>query len=177
MTKLTFLKRSTTCLSVLRLHWAVLSLRRNANGKRGDDLSNQHVSSIRWLESLSSLLLVFHFLLIPVCYNLQPQHRLISLVGYASLNPEAFVDDVVKAYDKLCDKGKSKCLEFLLSNHPIQILHPYTKEWKEKLEEMELGSDAPDDDEDIVGETEVTEWIEEEEEKDDDDDDDDDDDE
>ncbi|KAK9268315.1 hypothetical protein L1049_000063 [Liquidambar formosana] len=63
-------------------------------------------------------------------------------------NPKAFVDDVVKAYEKLNDEKKSKCLEFLLTNHPIQLLHPYTKEWKSKLEEIELGD------------TQITDWIE-----------------
>ena len=80
-------------------------------------------------------------------------------------NPKAFVDDVVNKYEKLSDERKSECLEFLLSNHPTQnLLHPYTKEWKAKLEEMELGCDAPDDDEDGLssnaGDTEVVEWIE-----------------
>lgn len=76
-------------------------------------------------------------------------------------SPKAFVDDVVKAYEKLSDERKSVCLEFLLGNHPIQLLHPYTKEWKAKLEEEELGCDAPDDDEDDrVGETQFTDWIE-----------------
>jgi hypothetical protein len=43
----------------------------------------------------------------------------------------------------------------------VQLLHPYTKEWKAKLEEIELGCDAPDDDEEYgKNETEYTEWIE-----------------
>nr|GEV25901.1 reverse transcriptase domain-containing protein [Tanacetum cinerariifolium] len=41
-------------------------------------------------------------------------------------NPKAFVDDVVKAFEKAGDEKKSKCLEFLLGNHPIELLHPYT---------------------------------------------------
>ena len=80
-------------------------------------------------------------------------------------NPKGFVDDVVNKYEKLSDERKSDCLEFLLNNHPVQqLLHPYTKEWKAKLEEMELGCDAPDDDEDDysgkAGETEIVDWIE-----------------
>ncbi|GMY32040.1 hypothetical protein FCV25MIE_27282 [Fagus crenata] len=86
-------------------------------------------------------------------------------------NPKGFVDDVVNKYEKLSDERKSDCLEFLLNNHP---------------EEMELGCDAPDDDEDDysgnAGETEIVDWIEdddndeEDEGVDDDDDDDEDDD-
>ncbi|KAD4178987.1 hypothetical protein E3N88_27578 [Mikania micrantha] len=53
------------------------------------------------------------------------------------VNPKAFVDDVVRAFEKASDEKKSKCLEFLLGNHPIELLHPYTKEWKAKLEEMD----------------------------------------
>ncbi|KVI02160.1 hypothetical protein Ccrd_019556 [Cynara cardunculus var. scolymus] len=53
------------------------------------------------------------------------------------VNPKAFVDDVVKAFEKASDEKKSKCLEFVLGNHPIELLHPYTKEWKAKLEDME----------------------------------------
>ncbi|KAA8526756.1 hypothetical protein F0562_009015 [Nyssa sinensis] len=86
-----------------------------------------------------------------------------GLCKIVKVNPKAFVDDVVKAYEKLNDEKKSKCLEFLLTNHPVQLLHPYTKEWKAKLEEMELGCDAPDDDDDRsgnLGETEITDWIE-----------------
>ncbi|KAL6999632.1 hypothetical protein U1Q18_000791 [Sarracenia purpurea var. burkii] len=89
-----------------------------------------------------------------------------GLCKIVKVNPKAFVDDVVKGYEKLSDEKKSKCLEFLLVNHPVPLLHPYTKEWKAKLEEMELGCDAPDDDDDddnrggIVGEKEVIDWIE-----------------
>ncbi|RVW43013.1 hypothetical protein CK203_090072 [Vitis vinifera] len=89
-----------------------------------------------------------------------------GLCKIVKVNPKAFVDDVVKAYEKLSDEGKSRCLEFLLGNHPVELLHPYTKEWKAKLEEMELGCDAPDDDDDEVGikadagETTITDWIE-----------------
>ncbi|KAM6550330.1 hypothetical protein CsatB_000138 [Cannabis sativa] len=82
-----------------------------------------------------------------------------------------YVDDVVKAYEKLSDEDKSKCLEFLLKNHPMPLLHPYTKEWKAKLEEIELGCDAPDDDESDMrvggGSGEIVDWIEEEEEEED----------
>ncbi|PHU12702.1 hypothetical protein BC332_19632 [Capsicum chinense] len=86
-------------------------------------------------------------------------------------NPKAFVDDVVKAYEKLSDEKKSKCLGFLLDNHPVPLLHPYTKEWKAKLEEMEMGCDAPDDDDygrNNKGETEIVDWIEDEEDGEDD---------
>ncbi|XP_058748138.1 uncharacterized protein LOC131620954 [Vicia villosa] len=88
-----------------------------------------------------------------------------GLCKIVKVNQKAFVDDVVNAYQKLSDEKKSKCLEFLLGHHPVEILHPYTKEWKAKLEEMELGCDAPDEeDEDAVGEndTEILEWIEDE---------------
>ncbi|XP_068655997.1 uncharacterized protein [Aristolochia californica] len=86
-----------------------------------------------------------------------------GLCKIVKANPKAFVDDVVKAYEKLSDERKSKCLEFLLSNHPVELLHPYTKEWKAKLEEMELGCDAPDDDDDEKDEgdgMEVVDWLE-----------------
>lgn len=88
-----------------------------------------------------------------------------GLCKIVKVNQKAFVDDVVNAYQKLSDEKKSKCLEFLLGHHPVEILHPYTKEWKAKLEEMELGCDAPDEeDEDVVGEndTEILDWIEDE---------------
>ncbi|CAH8293944.1 unnamed protein product [Eruca vesicaria subsp. sativa] len=79
----------------------------------------------------------------------------------------AFVDDVVKAYEKCSDEKKSRVLKFLLGNHPVELLHPYTKEWKAKLEEMELGCDAPDEDEDedeVNSEkAEFSEWVEEDE--------------
>ncbi|XP_057441909.1 uncharacterized protein LOC130733691 [Lotus japonicus] len=89
-----------------------------------------------------------------------------GLCKIVKVNQKAFVDDVVNAYQKLSDEKKSKCLEFLLTNHPVPLLHPYTKEWKAKLEEMELGCDAPDEDaDDMVGdpeETEILDWIEDE---------------
>ncbi|KAI8552445.1 hypothetical protein RHMOL_Rhmol06G0267100 [Rhododendron molle] len=86
-----------------------------------------------------------------------------GLCKIVKVNPKAFVDDVVKGFEKLSDEKKSKCLEFLLGNHPVELLHPYTKEWKAKLEEMEFGCDAPDDDDrggGNVGEEEVVDWIE-----------------
>nr|XP_043627566.1 uncharacterized protein LOC122599173 [Erigeron canadensis] len=85
------------------------------------------------------------------------------------VNPKAFVDDVVKAYEKASDERKSKCLEFLLGNHPIELLHPYTKEWKAKLEEEELGCDAPDENDDIGAKMDVLDWAEDEDEDEDDD--------
>ncbi|PPR81394.1 hypothetical protein GOBAR_AA39318 [Gossypium barbadense] len=72
-----------------------------------------------------------------------------GLCKIVKVNQKAFVDDVVKGFEKLSEEGKSRCLGFLLGNHPLPLLHPYTKEWKAKLEEMELGCDAPDDDEDV----------------------------
>lgn len=94
-----------------------------------------------------------------------------GLCRIVKVNPKAFVDDVVNAYEKLSDEKKSKCLEFLLTNHPVQLLHPYTKEWKAKLEEMELGCDAPDDEDDYSrgnggGDTDKTpfvDWMEDDE--------------
>ncbi|KAL3849294.1 hypothetical protein ACJIZ3_011176 [Penstemon smallii] len=101
-----------------------------------------------------------------------------GLCKIVRVNPKAFVDDVVNAYEKLSDEKKSKCLEFLLKNHPVLLLHPFTKEWKAKLEEMELGCDAPDDnDDDHGGENEINDWMEVDGNDDDDNDDDDDDDE
>ncbi|KAF7831039.1 uncharacterized protein G2W53_013372 [Senna tora] len=89
-----------------------------------------------------------------------------GLCKIVKVNQKSFVDDVVNAYQKLSDEKKSKCLEFLLTNHPVPLLHPYTKEWKAKLEEMELGCDAPDDDDASVGdpsETEILDWLEDDE--------------
>lgn len=84
-----------------------------------------------------------------------------GLCKIVKVNKKAFVDDVVNAYMKLSEEKKSMCLEFLLMNHPVPLLHPYTKEWKAKLEEMELGCDAPDDDDDYsTNETEFTDWVE-----------------
>ncbi|XP_076917415.1 uncharacterized protein LOC143577473 [Bidens hawaiensis] len=79
------------------------------------------------------------------------------------VNQKAFVDDVVKAFEKASDEKKSKCMEFLLGHHPIELLHPYTKEWKAKLEDMEFGCDAPDENDDGGGSSnlEVLDWIEE----------------
>ncbi|GER43058.1 hypothetical protein STAS_19878 [Striga asiatica] len=75
-------------------------------------------------------------------------------------SPKSFVDDVVNAFEKLMDEKKSKCLEFLFTNHPVMLLHPYTKEWKLKLEEMELGCDAPDEFEFEDGAKEILDWVE-----------------
>ncbi|KAK6934145.1 hypothetical protein RJ641_034300 [Dillenia turbinata] len=96
-----------------------------------------------------------------------------GLCKIVKVNPKAYVDDVVKAYEKLTDEKKSECVGFLLSNHPKLLLHPYTKEWKAKLEEMELGCDAPDDDDDrkATETTEVVDWIEDDGDDDDEDDD------
>lgn len=88
-----------------------------------------------------------------------------GLCKIVKVNQKALVNDVVNAYQKLSDEKMSKCLEFLL-NHPVELLHPYTKEWKAKLEEMELGCDAPDEEDDAIvddpDETEVLDWIEDE---------------
>ncbi|KAJ6793340.1 Uncharacterized protein M6B38_235800 [Iris pallida] len=103
-----------------------------------------------------------------------------GLCKIVKVNPKAYVDDVVKGYERLSDEGKERCLEFLLRNHPTELLHPYMKEWKAKLEELELGCDAPDgsdeddleedeeeddseDDVDDVGEEEEEEEVEDEE--------------
>ncbi|KAL6196621.1 hypothetical protein ACLB2K_032235 [Fragaria x ananassa] len=87
-----------------------------------------------------------------------------GLCKIVKVNKKAYVDDVVKAYEKLSDQEKSRCLGFLLENHPVKLLHPYTKEWKAKLEEWELGCDAPDsDDADLpinAAEKEFTDWVE-----------------
>lgn len=88
-----------------------------------------------------------------------------GLCKIVKVNQKAFVDDVVNAYEKLSDEKKSRCLEFLLKNHPVELLHPFTKEWKDKLEEMELGCDAPDENDTVVDdpeETEILDWIEDE---------------
>ncbi|KAF3434304.1 hypothetical protein FNV43_RR25407 [Rhamnella rubrinervis] len=104
-------------------------------------------------------------------FELENDDRNVELCTYfgglckiVKVNPKAFVDDVVKAYEKLSDEKKSKCLGFLLKNHPVELLHPYTKEWKAKLEELELGCDAPDGEEGHGGNTEFVDWVEEEEE-------------
>ncbi|GAV85223.1 hypothetical protein CFOL_v3_28661 [Cephalotus follicularis] len=91
-----------------------------------------------------------------------------GLCKIVKVSQKAFVDDVVKGYEKLSDERKSDCLKFLLGNHPVNLLHPYTKEWKAKLEEMELGCDAPDEDEEDerngdAGEKVITDWIEDDE--------------
>ncbi|XWS10109.1 hypothetical protein CRYUN_Cryun39dG0047600 [Craigia yunnanensis] len=87
-----------------------------------------------------------------------------GLCKIVKVSQKAFVDDVVKGFEKLGEEGKSRSLEFLLRNHPIPLLHPYTKEWKAMLDEIEMGCDAPDDDEDDrrgeSGETQFTDWIE-----------------
>lgn len=83
-----------------------------------------------------------------------------GLCKIVRVNPKAFVDDVVNAFDKLSDEKKAKCLGFLFENHPVLLLHPYTKEWKVRLEEMELGCDAPDDDGDDRGDDQIMDWIE-----------------
>lgn len=94
-----------------------------------------------------------------------------GLCRIVKVSPKAFVDDVVKGYEKLSDEKKSKCLGFLLKNHPVHLLHPYTREWKAKLEELELGCDAPDEDDGPrgdSGEKEIVDWIEDEDDDDDD---------
>ncbi|KAG8065174.1 hypothetical protein GUJ93_ZPchr0004g39551 [Zizania palustris] len=101
-------------------------------------------------------------------FDLEQDGRVITTTYFGGLcrivktSPKAYVDDVVNAYSKLSNAEKSQCLEFLLTNHPMELLHPYTKEWKVKLEEMELGCDAPDDSEDEGDDngTEVIDWVE-----------------
>ncbi|CAN4104246.1 unnamed protein product [Withania somnifera] len=83
-----------------------------------------------------------------------------GLCKIVRVNPKAFVDDVVKGYEK-----------FLLENHLVPLLHPYTKMWKAKLEEMEMGCDAPNEDDygrNNKGEMEIVDWIEDEEDGEDD---------
>jgi len=85
-----------------------------------------------------------------------------GLCRIVKANPKAYVDDVVNAYSRLSEADQSRCLEFLLKNHPMELLHPYTKEWKVKLEEMELGCDAPDESDDDLGdddENDIVDWI------------------
>ncbi|XP_078442031.1 uncharacterized protein LOC144711823 [Wolffia australiana] len=65
-----------------------------------------------------------------------------GLCKIVGMGTKAFVDDVVEAFQRLSEEGKDRCLEFLLRNHPLELLHPYTKEWKAKLE----GDDDDDDD-------------------------------
>ncbi|KAL6650971.1 hypothetical protein ACP70R_009896 [Stipagrostis hirtigluma subsp. patula] len=89
-----------------------------------------------------------------------------GLCRIVKANPKAYVDDVVNAYSRLSEADQSRCLEFLLTNHPMDLLHPYTKEWKVKLEEMELGCDAPDESDDEIGDddgNEVLDWVEDDE--------------
>ncbi|RLM65231.1 uncharacterized protein C2845_PM16G11980 [Panicum miliaceum] len=89
-----------------------------------------------------------------------------GLCRIVKANPKAYVDDVVNAYSRLSEADQSRCLEFLLKNHPMELLHPYTKEWKVKLEEMELGCDAPDESDDDVGdddENDIVDWIKDDE--------------
>uniref|UniRef100_A0ACD5V4X1 Uncharacterized protein n=1 Tax=Avena sativa TaxID=4498 RepID=A0ACD5V4X1_AVESA len=102
-------------------------------------------------------------------FDLEQDGRVIQTTYFGGLcrivkaSPKSYVDDVVNAYSKLSEADKSRCLEFLLTNHPMELLHPYTKEWKVMLEEMELGCDAPDESDDEGGdqtETEFIDWIE-----------------
>ncbi|KAF5814765.1 hypothetical protein HanRHA438_Chr03g0126741 [Helianthus annuus] len=93
-----------------------------------------------------------------------------GLCKILGVNQKSFVDDVVKAFEKASDEKKSKCLEFLLGHHPVELLHPYTKEWKAKLEEMEFGCDAPDENDDGGSSLEVLDWVEDDENEEEDDD-------
>ncbi|EMS59402.1 hypothetical protein TRIUR3_24836 [Triticum urartu] len=105
-------------------------------------------------------------------FDLEQDGRVIQTTYFGGLcrivkaSPKSYVDDVVNAYSKLSEADKSRCLEFLLTNHPMELLHPYTKEWKVKLEEMELGCDAPDESDDEGGDeigSEIIDWVEDEE--------------
>ncbi|XP_044458081.1 uncharacterized protein, partial [Triticum aestivum] len=105
-------------------------------------------------------------------FDLEQDGRVIQTTYFGGLcrivkaSPKSYVDDVVNAYSKLSEADKSCCLEFLLTNHPMELLHPYTKEWKVKLEEMELGCDAPDESDDEGGDeigSEIIDWVEDEE--------------
>eukprot|EP01018_Ginkgo_biloba_P020689 Gb_09926 [translate_table: standard] len=39
-------------------------------------------------------------------------------------------NDVISAYGKLNDEQKSLCWDFLFTNNPVQLLHPFTKGWR-----------------------------------------------
>ncbi|CAO2042849.1 unnamed protein product [Urochloa humidicola] len=82
-----------------------------------------------------------------------------GLCRIVKANPKAYVDDVTNAYSRLSEADQSRCLEFLLTNHPMELLHPYTKEWKVKLEEMEMGCDAPDESDDEFGDDDEIEVV------------------
>jgi hypothetical protein len=98
-------------------------------------------------------------------FDLEQDGRVIQTTYFGGVcrivkaSPKSYVDDVVNAYSKLSEADQSRCLEFLLTNHPVELLHPYTKEWKVKLEEMELGCDAPDESDDET-ESEFVDWVE-----------------
>ncbi|KAL3716033.1 hypothetical protein ACJRO7_007753 [Eucalyptus globulus] len=57
-------------------------------------------------------------------------------------NPKAFVDDVVKAYEKSSDVKENECSEFLLTNHPAELLHPYLciRNWVDSSLQVEVTS-------------------------------------
>ncbi|RYR46313.1 hypothetical protein Ahy_A07g032048 [Arachis hypogaea] len=59
-----------------------------------------------------------------------------GLCKIVKISQKAFVDDVVNAYQKLSDEKKSKCLEFLLGNHPKSVEFT-TNLYKKQLKMME----------------------------------------
>lgn len=58
-------------------------------------------------------------------------------------------DDAVSAYEKLDDERRSLCWDFVLSNHPVKLLHPFTKEWRAREQAMAAagGSSEVEDEE------------------------------
>ncbi|GKE90114.1 exocyst complex component EXO70A1, partial [Tanacetum coccineum] len=56
----------------------------------------------------------------------EPSRVELSVVRYLALFLTAAAPSRDNAFEKAGDEKKSKCLEFLLGNHPIELLHPYT---------------------------------------------------
>lgn len=58
-------------------------------------------------------------------------------------------DDAVSAYEKLDDERRSLCWDFVLSNHPVKLLHPFTKKWRAREQAMVAagGSSGVEDEE------------------------------
>lgn len=58
-------------------------------------------------------------------------------------------DDAVSAYEKLDDERRSLCWDFVLSNHPVKLLHPFTQKWRAREQAMTAsgGSSEVEDEE------------------------------
>ncbi|GLJ55657.1 hypothetical protein SUGI_1195340 [Cryptomeria japonica] len=56
-------------------------------------------------------------------------------------------DDVVKAYEMMEEEQRSLCLDFLLSNQPVELLHPFTKGWRDRNQAIEEGRNSVSDSE------------------------------